>query len=411
MNVLHLVAGDLTGGAASGAYWLHRAQRKIGIESSILTNSPTTMNDEFVQTIANVPFKRLTSRFLNKLSNTPKLLYPQRKKIIFSTGLSGIDITRSSQYKQSDIVHLHWINGLVSTKGIGKIKKPIVWTLRDMWPLTGGCHYAMDCENYTKECGHCPQLGSSSKYDLSRFILKQKHDFFPKNMTLVGISKWLSDCARSSAAFSSQRITTISNNLDTEEFKAKPKDIARLELGLDASKKYILLGAQNINDFYKGFDLLIAALHIIKKENIHLLIFGNADTSLITSTGIPFKTYGFLQDNQALSTLYSAADVFIAPSRMEAFGKTLVESMACRTPVVCFDATGPRDIIEHKVNGYKAKPFDSYDLANGIHWVLEQNKSDFLSLCSSAENRARTLFDSQVIAEQYKSLYEEILCQ
>ena len=409
MKVLHLVAGNLSGGAARGAYWLHRAQREIGIESSILTNSSTTMNDEFVHSIANNPARRLTSRFFNKLAHAPIHLYPKRKKIIFSTGFQGIDITKSSQYRQSDIIHLHWINGLISIKGIGNIKKPIVWTLRDMWPLTGGCHYAMECENYTKDCGHCPQLGSESANDLSRYVMRRKQKYFPANMTLVGISDWLSSCARTSSAFSSQRIITISNNLDIDEFKAKQKAIAKKELGLDANMRYILLGAQNIKDFYKGFDLLMACLGRLKKSNYHLLIFGNIDETAISASGLPFTTYGFLHDNKSLSTVYSAADVFIAPSRMEAFGKTLVESMACRTPVVCFDATGPKDIVEHKVNGYKAKPFDTADLAYGVEWILDLNESDYVALCASAEIRARTLFESKVIAEKYKSLYEEIL--
>lgn len=409
MKVLHLVANDLSGGAARGAYWLHRAQRSIGIESSIFTNSHTTFNDPFIHSITSDPIKHLTNRIFNKFTSKLTYFYPKRKKIIFSTGLSGTDITRTNEYKESDIIHLHWINGLVSIKNIGSIKKPIVWTLRDMWPLTGGCHYAMECENYTKGCGHCPQLGSESANDLSRYVMRQKKEYFHDNMTLIGISEWLSDCARASAAFSSTHIVTISNNLDIDEFKAKPKEIARQELGLEATKRYILLGAQDIKDFYKGFDLLMECLGRLRKSNYHLLAFGNVDETAISACGLPFTTYGFLRDNKSLSTVYSAADVFIAPSRMEAFGKTLVESMACRTPVVCFDATGPKDIIEHKISGYKAKPFDTADLANGVEWILDQNESNYVALCASAESRARTLFDSQIIAKKYKLIYEKIL--
>lgn len=409
MKVLHLVAGDLSGGAARGAYWLHRAQRKIGIESSILTNSRTTLNDQFVHSIASNSAKYFATRVLNKLIGVPILLYPHRKKRIFSMGLSGIDIKKTDQYKKSDIIHLHWINGLISIKDIGKIEKPIVWTLRDMWPLTGGCHYTMECEKYTTGCGQCPQLGSMSANDLSRYVMRKKQLRFPLNMTLVGISEWLSECAKASSAFSDQRITTISNNLDTDEFRAKSKADARRELGLESEKKYILLGAQNIKDFYKGFDLLISSLKQLNQGNYYLLVFGNADEAAISATGLPFRAFGFLRDNKSLATLYSAADVFIAPSRMEAFGKTLVESMACRTPVVCFDATGPKDIVEHKENGYKAKAFDPIDLASGIEWILNQEEAYYEELCSSAERRARNFFDSQVIARQYKKLYEEIL--
>ena len=411
MKILHLIAGDLSGGAARGAYWLHRAQREIGVESSVITDSRSVLNDRFVHSVGHDSFKHFSARVLNKIANTPTLLYPKRKRIIFNTGFSGIDISKTTQYKQCDLVHLHWINGLISIKGIGDIKKPIVWTLRDMWPLTGGCHYAMECENYTAGCGQCPQLGSNSVKDLSRYVMLQKQLHFPRNMTLVGISEWLSNCARTSAAFTSQRITTISNNLDVDAFRAKPKPIARQELGLELDKRYILLGAQNIKDFYKGFDLLMGCLMHLKGSDYYLLTFGNADEAVIGAAGLPFRNFGFLHDNKSLSTLYSAADVFIAPSRMEAFGKTLVESMACRTPVVCFDATGPKDIVDHKVNGYKATAFEPIELAKGVEWIMNQDEAAYEAICFSAETRARTVFDSQVIAQQYKSLYEEILNQ
>jgi glycosyltransferase involved in cell wall biosynthesis len=76
----------------------------------------------------------------------------------------------------------------------------------------------------------------------------------------------------------------------------------------------------------------------------------------LESTGFEFKALGFLHNDVALRLAYSSADVFVAPSIQEAFGKTLVESLACKTPVVCFDATGPASIVEHKVSGYKARP-------------------------------------------------------
>lgn len=409
MKILHVVAGDLSGGAARGAYWLHLAQRKIGIESSLLTDSRTTYNDPFIYSFGSSALNYFVNRVFNKLGNFPIRLYPKRKRRIFSTGLSGFNIVATKLYNECDVVHLHWVNGLISIKEIGEISKPIVWTLRDMWPFTGGCHYAMECVNYITGCGRCPQLGSSSFNDLSRCIILRKQHHFPKSMIVVGISNWISECAKASAAFKNQRIITINNNININEFRPKNKTEARNELRLDLFKKYILIGAQNSQDFYKGFDLILTCLQNLNSGNYNLLVFGNIDARIISATGLPVQNFGFLRDNKSLSRLYSAADAFVAPSRMEAFGKTLVESMACGTPVVCFDSTGPKDIVEHKVNGYKAAPFDPVDLAKGVEWILSQDEATYAALSASAEKRARTVFDSEIIAQQYKKLYQTIL--
>src|SRR5690606_26435095 len=108
---------------------------------------------------------KVKSIVLNQLGNIPASLYRHRSKRIFSTGFSGFCLKDHPTIVDSDIVHLHWVTGLISTKHIAKLEKPIVWTLRDMWPVTGGCHYSMECERFAVGCGHCPQLGSNSRFD------------------------------------------------------------------------------------------------------------------------------------------------------------------------------------------------------------------------------------------------------
>ena len=143
------------------------------------------------------------------------------------------------------------------------------------------------------------------------------------------------------------------------------------------------------------------------KTKYFLCFFGKLDSKIIENLGFEYKNFGYLNDNISLRLTYSCADVFVAPSLMEAFGKTLAESMACRTPAVCFDATGPKDIITHKVDGYKAKPFEGEDLANGIEWVL--NNDNYDKLCRNARKKVMENFDIKVIAEKYKKLYKEII--
>lgn len=204
---------------------------------------------------------------LSQLDNLLLVFYPKRKRVIFSTGMFGIDFTKTREYQEADIIHLHWINGgFVNIKHLSKINKPIVWTMRDMWPFTGGCHYSMGCENYKTGCGNCVQLQSNSSYDLSKFILNRKKKYLPKNMKIVGISRWLSNKAKESELFSKFDVRTIPNNINTREFFPVDKKIAREILGIKTDKKVILTGSINVGDFYKGFSKYLEAVKTLDKD-------------------------------------------------------------------------------------------------------------------------------------------------
>jgi len=409
MKVLHLVAGELNGGAARGAYWLHQALCELGVDSKILTNAKDDLGDESVISLADSALRKLTFAIVYRLGRVPLIPYRNRGSLVFSTGIGGADITRHPAYKAADLIHLHWVNGLVSIKTLGKLKKPVVWTLRDMWPVTGGCHHSLECNRYTKGCGCCPQLGSNRERDLTSTIVRRKQAAMPENIRVIGISRWMSDCASASALFRDREVTTISNNVDTELFSPIPKKQARQTLGFGEDKKIVLVGAQDVESVYKGFDLFLEAVNGMTNENIHVVMFGSTNKDISDLIAAPSTSLGFLSNTDALRLAYSAADVFVAPSRVDAFGKTLVEAMSCGTPVVCFDATGPKDIVEHQVSGYLAEPFSNEDLANGIRWVLDQPEEIHAKLCWSARQRARKVFDSKVIAKAYKALYRDVL--
>ncbi|CAN2049922.1 Group 1 glycosyl transferase [Candidatus Magnetomoraceae bacterium gMMP-1] len=410
MRILHLIAGNLSGGAARGAYWLHRGLKNIGVESKVLTNSVDTLGDSDVATIAISKINKLQTKIYSHLEGVTTWGYRNRKNIIFSTGFWGKAFLKNNLIKWADIIHLHWINaGFINIKYIHHINKPIVWTMRDMWPMTGGCHVAkaLNCLRYESGCGKCPQLGSRHSYDLSKIILLRKKKYLPNNMKIVGISRWLSECAQKSWLFQNFDVRTISNNVDCSQFFPIDKKIARSILGINQDCKIILAGATNLNDFYKGFDKLIESINFLTIKNIHLLFFGRLSKDSIKYLKYPYTDLGFLHDTVSLRLAYSAADVFVAPSLMDAFGKTLAESMACATPVVCFNATGPKDIVDHKKNGYRAQPFEPEDLAHGIEWILEDYEWN-KALCEKAREKIEANFDIHIIAQKYKELYQEI---
>ncbi|WMW23234.1 glycosyltransferase family 4 protein [Methanolobus mangrovi] len=410
IKVLHVVAGDLTEGAAKGAYWLHKGLLMKGIDSRMVVQYyyGNDENDSTIEAINQTNIGKRLKSLRHKMDIFPTKLYRNREKFIFSTGISGYDIRKLDAYQWADIIHLHWINnGMVKIKALSKIDKPIVWTMRDMWPMTGGCHYSLECKSYENGCGYCPLLKSHHKKDLSYILTLYKKRYYPKNLYLVAISNWLAKCAKKSYLFNDFNIEVISNAIDTQIFYAVDKKIAREALGLDKYKKIVLVGATNIHDEYKGFKKFQDSIPHLHNDYL-FIFFGNVNTMKLNSLGINYKTLGYLNDSISLRLAYSCADVFVAPSTQEAFGKTLIESMACGTPVVAFDATGPKDIVEHKVTGYLAKPFDSSDLAKGIDWIFENHEKP-LSL--QARNRVENNYTMESIANKYINLYCEILSE
>ncbi|NGP75941.1 glycosyltransferase [Balneolaceae bacterium YR4-1] len=408
LKVLHVLAGSLKGGAAKGAYWQHQGLLELDVDSRILINSRDSSNDENVKSIISSKKAKLRQYINLKLEKLPLKLYKNYQGQMFSIGYFGHDITKHEWYNWADIINLHWINaGFISIKGIAKIKKPIVWTLRDMWPFTGGCHISLGCENYKTGCGSCFQLGSSKFNDLSHKINKRKQKYYPKSMKLVGISNWISEQAKKSSVFKYSDVRTIFNNINCSDFYPIDKIKAREVLGLPTDKKLILVGGTDLNKIHKGFDKFLEAINLLQNEKYFLVFFGNLISSLVNNLDFEYKNFGYLNDLISLRLLYSSADVFIAPSIMDAFGKTIAESMACGTPVVCFDSTGPKDIVDHKVNGYKAKPYEIEDLKEGIVWILDNTEK--YNLSGNAKNKIQSTFDSKVVARQYLKLYQECL--
>jgi len=405
---MHVVAGDLSGGAARGAYWLHQALRDLGVDSELYTNSKPLLGNNAINSVHITKLDKFLNIVCEQLDSILTIFYPKKSPRIFSTALAGRELNNIIIENNIDILHLHWINsGFINIRHLRKINIPIVWTMRDMWPMTGGCHYSMECKNFMSGCGNCAQLNSKNLFDLSRFVNFRKSKYIPKDVKLVGISRWLSEQAGKSSLFRDYDIRTISNAIDTREFKPVNPEHAREIIGINTEKKIILAGATNVKDYYKGFEKFLELLEHLDSDKYFLCFFGHVDNETLERTGFESRSLGYLNDVVAMRLAYSAADVFVAPSLMEAFGKTLIESMACGTPVVCFDATGPKDIVSHKIDGYKSKAYCSEDLARGVNWVLSHD--NYQDLSDKARNKILREFDSHDSANKYIRLYSELI--
>lgn len=410
MNVLQLSTTDIEGGAARAAYRLHRGLRNIGVTSQMLVRGKFS-NDRTVTA------ERSTLAKLGPAANNlPLRLYSNRERVMFSPQWFPDSLAAKVAQLKPNVINLHWIcNGYLQIETLSRLKQPLIWTLHDMWAFTGGCHYTQLCERYKNSCGACPQLKSHKDWDLSRWIWQRKSKAWQAlNLTVVSPSEWLAECARDSALFRNVRVEVIPHGLDLERYKPFNKQTAREFLNLPQDKKLVVFGAAgaSTNDPRKGFHLLQPALQKLSQsgwqEQIELVVFGASRPEQPTPLGFKDHYLDRLHDDLSLAITYSAADVMIVPSVQEAFGQTASEAMACGTPVVAFDVTGLKDIVDHQQDGYLAQPFEIEDLAQGIAWVLADQERH-QKLCINARKKAEQNFKLELQAERYHSLYTEIL--
>ncbi|MGL5875926.1 MAG: glycosyltransferase family 4 protein [Xenococcaceae cyanobacterium] len=412
MKILLLNTSDLEGGAARAAFRLHKGLQKVGLESQMLVQSK--ISDDSAVISPNSSLEKEMMHLKTILEGLPLKFYPSRQRTNYSLQWLPDRISKKLAAIDPDIVNIHWINGgYLQIETIAKFKRPIVWTLHDMWAFTGGCHYTQDCDRYTFSCGACPQLNSKSDWDLSRWIWQRKAKAWQNlNLTIVTPSHWLAKCAGNSPLLAKSRIEVIPNGLNLNVYKPLDKSLAKNLLGLPQNKHIILFGALwATSDRRKGFHLLLPALQKLSQspwqDNFHVVVFGASQSETPLDVNFPVQYLGVLHDDIALRLTYSAADLTIVPSTQEAFGQAASESLACGTPVVAFNSTGLQDIVEHQQNGYLAEPFEIEDLARGITWVIEDTQR-YVRLCDRAREKAEREFNIELQASRYKTLFQEI---
>jgi glycosyltransferase involved in cell wall biosynthesis len=413
MKVLLLNTFDEWGGAAKAAFRLNRGMQGIGVDSRMLVQTKTSDARDVIG--VQTPLARIGYGIRAQLDTLPVRLYPNRPVYNFTPAMMPDTLAGQVAGIDPDIVHLHWLAaGFMRVETLAKLKKPLVWTLHDSWAFTGGCHIPYECVRYREMCGACPVLGSGREVDLSRWTWRRKKGAWRDlKLAVVAPSRWLAGCAGASSIFRDVRVEVIPNGLDLTVYKPVDRRVARDLLGLSQDKKYILFGAMNsTSDPNKGFRLLLPALQKMSaegwKEKAELMVFGSSEPAEMPQFGMKANYLGRLRDDLSIARLYSAADVFVAPSLLENLPNTVMESMACGTPCVGFSQGGMPDLIEHGRTGYLARPYEPDDLAQGIAWILEDEERR-RELSAEARQKVEREFALENVARQYVRLYHELL--
>jgi glycosyltransferase involved in cell wall biosynthesis len=412
-SVLH-ISTSTNGGAGIAANRLHGALRTQAAESRMVVTNGENFVGDIMQLSGEMHGFRMRQRFETwklRIERSMASKDVSRKLAYFSDDrVPGKD--RLNVRPDADVLNLHWVaNFLDYGKFFPSVRsgQPLVWTLHDMAPMTGGCHYAMNCKRFTEECGVCPQLGSTHLGDLTRRIHSRKTAALgalcPETTRIVAPSNWLANEARRSSLLQRFQVDVIPNGLDVETFAPRDRHVAREVLGFPHDRRIILFAADNVSDYRKGMDLLLSAFESSNDlQNVILVSMGGGvGRGPADSVGV-----GRIDNARLMSFVYNAADVFVLPTRADNLPNVLVESMACGTPCVSFRVGGVPDVVRDGETGLLAEPEDVASLRRCIVNLLKDNEMH-KRMSQASREIAVTEYADTIVARRYMALYKELI--
>lgn len=410
-----MAAHDSVGGAARAAYRVFDAIRtycadevditfrvvhKTRDDDQIVGGKPTRSRFEYARYFVRTRLRKYFPRQPFVSDNT--LLHSQA---LYPTGLG-----REINAMNPDVVLFGWLgNGTLSIEEMGAIRAPIVWRLSDMWVFSGAEHYT-DTGRYREgySVSSRPPTESGPDIDRETFLRKKRH--WRNRAHIVALTPWLAGQSQASTLTKSWPTEVIPVPIDTAFWSPQDRASARATLAIPQDDLVVMFGAGGgTSQRHKGADLLFDSLRVLSESHqrsrterpLRLVVFGEGGESR-DHDGVTLQFLGRLDDNQ-LRQAYSAADVFVAPSRLEAFGQVAAEAQSCGTPVVAFDNSGLADVIDDWVTGRLATAFDTDSLAEAIHWVISDPTRQ-ATLSGAARKRAIRLWEPEVIAKAYAAV-------
>ena len=422
MNILH-VNTHAKGGAANACIGLHHALLEQGVASTLLTlrSAAQEIAHHYVyRNMVPATRKSLQQKITNKILARKHQRQAVRKNDFmakvcqeadhFSFLDTEYDITQLEVFKKADIINLHWTADFLDWPSFFSAhnQKKIVWTLHDMHPFTGGYHYAGNYRGYQREDQAYPPAQSSYFPSITQEQLQRKKTIlqqFKSLLNIVSPSHWLYDASRSSALFRDYPHHVIPYSVDINVFQPLDKHFCRKLLNLPSDKLILLFVSQDVNKRRKGFKKLVDSLPLLADQELLVCSVGSVPTE-INSRQIQHIPLGSIQDARLMAVAYNAADAFVVPSLEDNLPNTVLEALACATPVIGFDTGGIKDMVKNGFNGYLSEQKTEAGLKEVIlHFVAHTQSMNLPAIREDTVTRYRP----SVQADAYQKLYQSLI--
>ena len=401
-NILH-VNYSKSGGAGRVAQLLANGQNKIlGYESTFINKINGDLWNNPLQDIK-LSVRAGIDNFLIK-ENSFKPLFTLVREVE-DKKLSEIALNHEG------ILHLHWINGIFTARALSSdpvFTKPLVWTIHDMAPITGGCHYSLDCQEYLGLCEACPAVKKQFRKKVSQ-NKNEKNSFFRKkqNLSIVVPSEWLAKKFEKNKHVEFQRLTIIPNPVEEIFFKQIHKLEIRDKLNLPKDAFIIGFVSQKIENPLKNFDLLLSMLESISSSSdkpIAILGIGESNRKY---KNLDFRVFvtGAISNPDALAEHYAAVDVMVSTSLAETFGMSVIEAAALGIPSIVFQGTATEEIIENYETGFIVQSEKEFVLRIG---EIIDNSYFLNKIGENARLMALKQFRIDKIVNQYDKIYNDL---
>ncbi|MDE6853736.1 MAG: glycosyltransferase [Muribaculaceae bacterium] len=408
MRICIINHSDTLGGASVVSRRLMHALRDAGHDARMLVTHKGS-DDAFVEHAG----RRLRSR-VHFLAEHLRIFagngFDRDDLFKVSIATDGLPLGRHRLVREADAVILNWVNqGMLSLNEIGRIasEKPVIWTMHDMWNLTGICHHAGECVRYAEpegchDCHFLHRRASSSDLSHRTFIRKQRL-YEGSKIVFVPVSSWLADKCASSVLLRQADVRVIPNAFPVEDFYTEPK-MPSLP-GIPEGKKLIVMGAARLDDPVKGLHYAVEALNGLRRTDAVAVFFGALrDASALDGLRFPYVHSGMITDSAMLRELYARATVVMSTSLYETLPGTLVEGQAAGCTPVSFDSGGQRDIIDDGSTGHLIRPYDTAAFSAALDKALDSPFEPSV-LRSAVEER----FSSEAVAGRYLDLIAGML--
>lgn len=320
-----------------------------------------------------------------------------------------------------DIIHCHNLHGdyfdlrvlpWLSQQG------PVVLTLHDAWLLSGHCAHSFECERWKTGCGHCPDLTiyPAIRKDATAYNWQRKSEIYAKSRLYVATpSQWLMQKVEQSMLTSAIMETrVIPNGVDLSVFRPADRQTLRTALGIPQNARVLLFAANGIRgNIWKDYQTMRAAVALIaerlSEQNVLFIALGEkAPMERIGQAKICFVPYQ--KDPEGVARYYQAADVYVHAARADTFPNTILEALACGTPVVATAVGGIPEQIEDGVSGFLTPPGDAEAIAARVVGLLADEETR-RRLAHQAAEFAEHRFDLNRQVDDYLAWYEGILEQ